>query len=320
MEESIRKFAEQFSFKPEIINEKKLKRAEGFVVGGMGGSHLAVGILKSIDERLSIRIHRDYGLPFLNKDQRKHTLFIASSFSGNTEETVSFLEEAIKEKLNVAVITKGGKLLQIAGENKLPFIKLPDSNIQPRMALGWSLLAFSKLIKEDLVPALSELERTLNPLEWHDAGDELAEEMKGKVPVIYASRKNRELARIWKIKFNETAKIPSFYNVFPELNHNEMTSFDFTPENQNLSKNFFFIFLRDSEDNPRIQKRMEITSKLFTEKDLSHKTIELKGEDPLKKMFNCLLLADWTALHSARVYNTEPDQVPMVEKFKKLIS
>lgn len=320
MQESIQNFNNQFNFEPEIKNASNLRPAENFVIGGMGGSHLAAGILKSIDERLNIRVHRDYDLPFVKEDQKQNTLFIASSFSGNTEETVSFLESAIKENLNVAVVAKGGQLLEIAEQNNLPFIKLPDSDIQPRMALGWSLLAMSRFIKPDLIPALKELSRTLNPLQWHDSGEELAEEIKGKIPLIYASRQNRELARIWKIKFNETAKIPAFFNVFPELNHNEMTGFDHNSENKNLSENFFFIFLKDSDDHPRIQKRMEITAELFEERGLSVKTIDLEGEDRLQKIFGCLLLGDWTALRTAGIYNSEPDQVPMVEKFKKLIS
>lgn len=319
MEESIRNFAEQFNFQPEIKNVGNLGMAENFVIGGMGGSLLSAGILKNIDERLNIQTHRDYGLPFISESQKKKTLFIASSFSGNTEETISFCQSAMAENADIAVITKGGQLLEIAKKNNLPYIQFPDSEIQPRMALGYSLLALAQLIKPELSPILNEMARTLNPLRWHDFGEELAEEMKGKIPVIYASRKNQELAKIWKIKFNETGKIPSFYNVFPELNHNEMTGFDFNAENQNLSQNFFFVFLKDSEDREQNQKRMEITAKLLTEKELRVKKIEFQGEDRLQKIFNCLLLGDWAALHTARIYNSEPDQVPMVEKFKKIM-
>ncbi len=319
MQESIRNFAEQFNFEPTIENSDNLKPAKSFVVGGMGGSRLSAEILKAISENLDITIHKNYGLPLFANKNPEEILFIASSFSGNTEETIDFLEKALAQKLNTAVITKGGRLLEIALQKKLPFIKLPDSDIQPRMALGWSLMALLKLTSPNLLPELKELARILNPLNFEDQGEELAEKIKGKIPIIYASEKNIAIAEIWKIKFNETAKIPAFFNIFPELNHNEMTSFDYTPENRELSENFFFIFIKDGDDHPRIQKRMEITAKMLKDRKLSINEHQIQESRPVA-IFNSLLLADWTALNIARLYNAEPEQVPMVEKFKKLLT
>lgn len=319
MEESIRNFAEQFNFEPTIENSENLKPAKSFVVGGMGGSRLSAEILKAISENLDITIHKNYGLPLLSNKKPEEILFIASSFSGNTEETIDFLDKALVQKLNTAVITKGGRLLEIALEKKLPFIKLPDSGIQPRMALGWSLMALLKLTSPNLLPELKELARILNPLNFEDQGEELAEKIKGKIPIIYASEKNIAIAEIWKIKFNETAKIPAFFNIFPELNHNEMTSFDYTPENRELSENFFFIFIKDGDDHPQIQKRMEITAKMLKDRKLSINEYQIQ-ESRSVAILNSLLLADWTALNIARLYNAEPEQVPMVEKFKKLLT
>lgn len=326
MEQSIRNFAEQFGFEPEIKNKENLKPAEKFAIGGMGGSRLSAEILKSAFENIALTIHKNYGLPAqsglpaLGDKNSSETLIIASSFSGNTEETIDFLEKAVEQNLNTAVITKGGRLLEIAENKKLPFIKLPESDIQPRMALGWSLLALIKLIKPEILPGLAELKRILNPIRFEEQGESLAEEIKGKVPIIYASEKNRAIAEIWKIKLNETGKAPAFWNVFPELNHNEMTGFDYNESNAVLSKAFHFIFLKDENDHPRIHKRMGITEKIFEEKGFEVKMLDIEGGNRFERIFNSLILADWTALHIARLYDSEPEQVPMVEKFKKLIT
>ena len=317
MEESIRSFSSQFNFEPKIENEKNLRPAKNFAVGGMGGSNLATEILQKVYPNLDISVHRNYGLP--DKKQKEETLFIASSFSGNTEETLDFLSSALKEKLNVVVIAKGGKLISLAEEEKLPFIKLPDSQIQPRMALGWSLLALVKFIKPEIISQIQKLS-SLNPSNFEERGKDLAEILKGRIPVIYCSENNAAVARIWKIKLNETGKIPAFFNVLPELNHNEMTGFDYNEQSQPLSEKFFFIILKDSENHLRIQKRISITAKMLEEKDLPVKILELEGDDQLEKIFNSLFLADWISLYTARAYGAEPEQVPMVENLKKQLT
>lgn len=119
---------------------------------------------------------------------------------------------------------------------------------------------------------------------------------------------------------NETGKIPAFYNVFPELNHNEMTGFDVIDSTQGLSHNMKFVFLKDRDDHERIQKRMEIAERLLEERGFEVIVLEVSGEKVCEKLFRSLLLADWVALHTARLYGTESEQVPMIEEFKKLMN
>lgn len=321
MEQSVRDISAQFSFEPVIQNEKKLRSADGFVVGGMGGSHLAAGLLKIINPALDMHIHRGYGLPSPVSEWFKNALYIASSYSGNTEETLDFAEKAFEAGLNLAIVSTGGKLLEFAQKNEIPFIELPQTKIQPRVALGFSLLAFAKLTEGDEV--VKEFQNTglkLDALRWKEVGESLAGELNGKIPVVYSSRMNVDLAYSWKIKFNETAKIPAFYNVLPELNHNEMTGFDVVSGTKKLSKDFHFIFLEDATDHPKVMRRMEVLKKVYEDRGLPVKTLMIAGDTTLEKVFNCLMLADWTALALSKVYGTEPEQVPMVEEFKKLIS
>ena len=320
MHDAINNFPKQFGYKPVVENKTALKRRKKFVVLGMGGSHLAADVLLSYDPSLAVTVHSDYGLPPMPEKELKKTLFIASSYSGNTEEVIDGLTDALEKKLDVCVIAVGGKLIEIAKEKNLAYIQLPDTGIQPRSALGYSLKAMLKFMGARAELAETKgLKKILRPADFASAGRELAGQLKGRVPVIYASAANRAAALNWKIIFNETGKIPAFYNVLPELNHNEMTGFDIKDATKSLSEGFCFIFLRDQGDEPRILKRMEILAKLYQDRGLPVNIIELTGESFWQKIFSSLLLADWAAVQTAENYGLDPEQVPMVEEFKKLM-
>ena len=315
MDQVIRDFSKQFSYQPTITNAGKLKKRTGFVVSGMGGSHLAADILQTVTPQLDIIIHRDYGLPGVELSKR---LCIASSYSGNTEEVVDGLQQAIKRKLAVAVVAVGGKLITIAKKNNLPFVELPAVGIQPRSALGFSFRGLAKLMGlTTLLKQSAALATQLQPNKLEPEGKALAQRFFGRVPVIYASARNYSVAYNWKIKFNETGKIPAFCNVIPELNHNEMQGFDIRPTTKKLGSLFTFIFLRDSADHPRIQKRMGILEQQLRRRQLPVTSLTMTGTTKLEKVFQSLLLADWAAFYTAKRYGLEPEAVPMIEEFKK---
>ena len=320
MYEAIKNFNKQFLYEPEIKNQENFVKKSGLVVIGMGGSALAPLLLKTWKPELDIIIHRDYGLPeFLGDFIDK--LVILSSYSGNTEEVVDAFKKAKAENLNMAIISTGGKLLSLAKENNVPYIELPNTGIQPRLALGLSIKAFLKFIgEEDELKKTSALATTLNPSDYENDGKMLAQKIKNHIPVIYSSNNNSSIIYNWKIKLNETGKIPAFHNVFPELNHNEMTGFDIKDSTRELSSKFHFIILKDEKDNPEIFKRMAVLKKLLKDRNLQVEEIELTGKDTWHKIFSSLVLADWTAYYTALEYGLEPEQVPMVEEFKKLIS
>ncbi len=320
MYEAIKNFNRQFLYEPEIINQEVLTKKISFVFIGMGGSGLAPKLLKTWKPELDITIHQDYGLPNISIEELKNKLIILSSYSGNTEEVIEAFKESKDKNLEMVIISTGGILLSLARDNNIPCIKLPDTGIQPRMALGFFVKALLKFIGEDdELKKISELAIALNPINYEKNGKMLAEKMRNYVPVIYASSRNFSLAYNWKVKLNETGKIPAFYNIFPELNHNEMTSFDIKDSTKELSSKFYFIILKDMEDNPRILERMEVLEKLYKDRNLQVETIELKEKDFWNKIFSSLILADWVAYYTAIGYNLEPEQVPMVEEFKKLI-
>ncbi len=325
MEESIKNFSEQFRFSPEVENKNSLPEAVHFIVGGMGGSHLAADLLKGFDPAMDLSIHSDYGLhpeahlPPERPGAKDRTLFIASSYSGNTEETVDFAQKALEHKYNVACIATGGELINLAKENNLPYILIPDTGIQPRTALGFSLIALATFVRPEIIHDLNPLAESLDPLSLREDGNEMAQILLNHLPVIYSSFNNRAVAYNWKIKLNETAKIPAFLNSFPELNHNEMTGFDVVSDTSSLSEKVRFIFLTDERDHPSIQKRMKVCESLFEKRGFEVIRRPLIGEDYFSRSIKSILTADWTALRLAELYGTEPEQVPMIEEFKKLI-
>jgi len=321
MYEAIKNFASQFVYEPKIENADALKPATKFLVAGMGGSHLAADLLKVWDPNLDIIVHQDYGLQMLPEDVLKDRLVILSSYSGNTEEVLSVFEETNSNNLPMAIVSIGGKLLELAEKHKLPYIQMPDTGIQPRSALGFNLMALLKLMNQERAIAQArELYSTLKPAEFENRGREIAEKLNNFVPIIYSSLRNLPIAYNWKIKFNETGKIPAFYNVFSELNHNEMTGFDVKDSSRHLSQNFMFFLLTDNDDRPQIQKRMGVLKNLYEDRGLRVESLELTGENKFHKIFSSLVLADWAAYYTAKEYNLEPEQVPMVEEFKKLVA
>lgn len=320
MKQAFIEFQKQFAYNPTIKNKQKYKVAKKYIVLGMGGSHLAADVIKNVKPDLEIIIHKDYNLPALSDRELKNYLIIASSYSGNTEEVVSGLKLAYKKKLNIIMIATGGKLIKFAKANQLPYIQVPDFGIQPRSALGFSCRALLKAMGQNkLYKETNALAKTLKGKNYEARGKKLAKALKNKVPIIYASETNFSLAYNWKIKFNETGKIPAFYNVFPELNHNEMTGFDVATKTKLLAKNFIFIFIRDDKDHKQIQKRMDVVAKLYKKRKLPVINLKLVGKNKWQQIFSNLLIADWASYYTSQGYGLESEQVPMVEEFKKMI-
>ena len=319
MEKSILNLPKQFAFHPKVENAKSLKPAEKIIVAGMGGSAFPAELLKTAHPELDIINHRDYELPSLSASQKPKTLVIASSYSGNTEETISAFETARKAKLNLAALTIGGKLRALAKKFKVTYIQIPDTKIQPRMATGFVVVGLSKLIGLKDETSFASLSKNLKPEKFQKEGKALSEKLWDQIPIIYASKRNFPIAECWKIKFNENTKIPAFWNFLPEMNHNEMTGLDARKTTSNLSANFHLIFLKDSSDSSRNQRRFAVSQKILGARGLNQTEIKLEGKNIWEKIFNPILLADWTSFHLAKYYGVNPEPVPMVEEFKKLI-
>lgn len=320
MSEAIKNFPSQFSFEPVVENADALRPFTRVLICGMGGSHLAADLLPLLAPERQTAVYSDYGLPLIADSAKAETLVVLSSYSGNTEEVIEAAHQVKTLGLNTAVIAVGGTLLQLAKENYWPFVAIPNTGIQPRSALGFSIQALLTIVGESSVVALTKTFANFDSESLRASGQTLATSLQGSVPIIYASQRNRALAYNWKIKLNETGKIPAFCNVVPELNHNEMNGFDYNDQTKFLSQKFHFVFLRDPADHPLVQKRFEILTRLYADRQLPVEQIHLTGTNVAEKIFGNLVLADWTALSIAEQTGAEPEAVPMVEEFKKLIS
>src|SRR3989344_3104216 len=149
MQDAIKSFPAQFSFEPVVENKEKLGRYERFIVLGMGGSHLGADMLAGWQIQLPLAVHSDYGLPYVAEAQKTKTLVIASSYSGNTEETIDGFEEAGQQGIPRAAISAGGRLLYLARSAGVPYIQLPDTGDQPRSDTGFSMHAMVALMRQD---------------------------------------------------------------------------------------------------------------------------------------------------------------------------
>lgn len=294
-------------------------------VSGMGGSALPANLLKLYCESLNINFHislnRSYSLS--KSSLNKNTLNFISSYSGNTEETLSSLEEIRRNNLSCIGISSGGELEKKCKEYNFPHIKLPVPypNYQPRMGTGYFFGAILQVlinqgIVDDKTQEINNLSVKLSEKmhTYEEKGKILARKIKGKTPVIYASSKFKSVAMIWKIKMNENAKTPAFWNFFPELNHNEMVGFT------NPQAEFIILMLKDKNDNLKNLKRYESTANLLKEKNIDSEIIEMEGEDVFSKIFLSISLSDWTSYYLALEYNQDPTPVDMVEKLKKILA
>lgn len=301
---------------------------ENIMISGMGGSALPGNLFRVFlgelarrgemsRQRIGIFQNRFYSLPHEAYD---NCLNLFCSYSGNTEETLASFEEAVSNSLPVIGISAGGKLETLCQERGIPHVKLPlpSPDFQPRMGTGYFLGAmYQLLVNHGLAPDITrELEAISLSLKQdlpkiEEEGKALALTLKGKTPVVYASPCYKSVAMIWKIKINENAKTPAFWNFFPELNHNEMVGWTL-PQGQ-----FIVLMLRDLDDHPRNLKRYDITAELLREKGVEVVTLDMEGESVYTKVFKTLALGDFASYYLALEYGQDPTPVDMVEDLKK---
>lgn len=315
MREAITNFPKQFKYEPEVKNAiGHLVKFERFALLGMGGSALVGDLVKRLNSDLDIVIHKDYGLP--QGVDLEGRLLIFVSYSGDTEETLDAFDTALKAGHHLAVVSTGGKLLAKAKKIGVLYVELPDTGIQPRVSLGLQIKAVLALMQQTkLSKELFKLSVTsFRGLEKE--GERLAQFIFDKTPVIYASTQNGIIAYNWKIKFNETGKIPAFWGVIPESNHNELNGFG--GKNQKLL-NYVCLFIKDNGDHVRNKTRMTVLSGVYKKLGLPVKEITLSGTSSAEKIFRALVLGDWAAYYIGEKYGNETNEVPLVQKFKKLI-
>jgi glucose/mannose-6-phosphate isomerase len=310
------------------VDAKSFKDIDNVVLAGMGGSALPGVYLSSWPgTSVPFQIVRDYALPnYVNN----RTLFISSSYSGNTEETLSALSEAEAKGAQIAVVSAGGKLAELAQQKNYPLFKIPGG-IQPRMCSFYFLAAFIQLLEPlGLVKggSLSELKDVGNWLkdqtsDWlpeiattKNPAKQLALELIGKSVVVYSGPKLFPAANKFKICLNENAKNIAWVNQYPEFNHNEFIGWSSHP----TQKPYAVVEIRSNLENPRVAKRFEISERLLSGQRPKPEVIVPEGDTLLKQMLWASNFADFTSLYVALLNGLNPTPVDLVEKLKVLLN
>jgi len=308
----------------EVQQLGSTQAVSNIVFSGMGGSALAALMSNTWPAfTVPFEISRNYSCPdYVNES----SLFITSSYSGNTEETISALEQAIERRTQVGVITSGGKLQELAARHNLPFVLLP-TGLQPRYASLYSFKALVTLLDafgvtngaaQELASKQTFLAKSVEswkpdvPTSANQA-KQLAQEIVGKAPVLYAGPLMTPAAYKWKISMNENAKNLAWWNAFPEFNHNEFLGWTSHP----VDKPYRPILLTSPLELPRVQRRFEVSKKLLSGRWPDPITLEPQGNDALEQMLWFIALGDFTSLYLALLNNQDPTPVDLIERFKK---
>jgi glucose/mannose-6-phosphate isomerase len=295
------------------------------VVGGMGGSAWPALYLKSWPgTTVPLEVINNYSLPdYVNQ----HTLFISSSYSGNTEETLAALKEAEQKAAQVVVMTAGGKLAEAAREANHPVYLIP-SGIQPRMSSFYFLAALIQILEpQKLVPSgsLEELHSVSDWLKdqlesWRpdvptkdNPTKQLALELMGKSVVVYSGPKLFPAANKFKICLNENAKNIAWVNYYPEFNHNEFIGWSSHP----VDKPYAVVEYRSNLEHPRVQKRFEVTERLLSGRRPAPEVITPIGDSVLQQLLWTSNFSDFTSLYLALLNGIDPTPVALVENLKK---
>ncbi len=297
------------------------------VIVGMGGSALAADMVKVLLRDLldlPLEVVKGYTIPHYVDES---TLVIASSHSGNTEETLSGLNQAIERGAQLAVTSAGGKLEEIAREQGIMYAPMPH-DAQPRMSVFYNLRAILRilgeyrLISDDLYREMQESREWLHEVsgQWeedtlveHNYAKQLALVAVGKTPVFYAGSLMAPVAYKWKISWNENAKNVAFWNFLPEFNHNEFLGWTSHP----IEKPFVIFDLVSNLEHPRILKRFELSDRLLSGRRPKANRIEMVGDTLLRQMLWAATLADFVSIYVAILNNVDPTQVDLIEQFKK---
>lgn len=320
--------ADQARFAVHVENpEHDGRQITKLVVVGMGGSALAALLAKSwLKMELSVpfEVVRTYELP---EYVDYNTLVIASSYSGNTEETIAGLKHARDKFAQVAVIAAGGKLKEIAATDHIAYVELPGG-VPQRMSTIFNLRALTTLFAHFGVTSYDHFGEIADQADWlvsevknwtpdvttdKNYAKQLALLSVGKTPVFYGGNLMSPVAYKWKISWNENAKNTAFWNEYPEFDHNEFIGWTSHP----IEKPFAIFDLVSHLENTRILKRFEISDRLLSGKRPKATTVKMKGSSTIAQMLWGSILADFVSVYVAILNGVDPTPVPIIEKLKK---
>lgn len=320
MDKLIHNFIDQLEEAIEIGEKVTLSEPKNelrnIVISGLGGSgiggNMTYEFCKS-ELRIPIQVNKSYFVPeYVNE----HSLVIISSYSGNTEETLSAMEDAFNKGAHIICISSGGKVVDFAKENGLDHIIVPGG-MPPRTCLGYSLVQQLYVMKELKLTTGALLENLDTAIDLLKTDQEdikakaktYAKEMVGKKAVIYINAWMEPVAIRWRQQINENSKELSWHHVIPEMNHNELVGW------RNKEDDLYVIFLRNENDYERIQQRMDINKGIISK---YAKAVEIysKGVSHVEKALYFIHLGDWISYYIAAEKDIDAVEVKVIDYLK----
>jgi glucose/mannose-6-phosphate isomerase len=297
----------------------------------MGGSGVSGDVVRSVVEpRLPIPFRVEKGYGPLPSWVGRTTLVVAVSYSGNTEETLSAATDALERGARLVTIATGGDLAEMAEDHNLSHVAVPPG-LQPRSALGYlTLPVLAVLDRMELIPPLQEdVEEAADVLDGIAArchrknavsdnpAKSLAGRLVGMVPLVYGGHGlGATAAYRFKCDLNEYAKVPAFWNELPELNHNEIESW----QASDMTNNFALVMLRDHHEHPSISRRFDITKELIGNRADDAIEVTSEGQSALARLLSLLLVTQLSAIYLALARGLDPGPVDVLERLKQKLA
>lgn len=313
-EKMLEEFPEQFGWEDISLSTDSLRSV---TFCGMGGSGIVGDIARVWLERRGLSApvisYRGYDLPPYVEGE--NDLVICTSYSGNTEETISNFERAVERGAKVVAISSGGRLKEMAQSAGVPWHPIPGG-YAPRYALGFmlskllSLMGCQKEEIEDVRESLSSVRDSLK-----ERARKLAESLEGYVPLVYCTPLTEPAGFRFKTQVNENSKTQCYFAVLSEMHHNEVVGLD----NHLIRSKFSFLIIFDPKDHPRILKRVEITEKILKDYGVVPKVIVSEGNSYLSRLLTTIYLGDWTSYYLALAYGFDPLPVRVIDFIKNAL-
>lgn len=298
------------------------------VITGMGGSAIGGDIIAAIaaaEAAVPIAVGRGYTLPACVNEQ---TLVIVSSYSGNTEETLSAFEEARARGARIMAITTGGALQGRCRGAQIPVVAIP-AGLPPRAALGYTMVPALMLLARLGVVSdkTADLEETAFLLESKkpvffegkplaaNPAKQLAVRWQGRIPVLYGSLDTTAVvATRWRGQIAENAKSLAFSHHLPEMNHNEIVGWSLV---RPAAQQFSVVLLRDRRDHPRVRMRFDITREILARNTSDILEVETEGESLLARLFSLIYLGDYASVYLAILNRVDPTTIEPIDFLKE---
>ncbi|MEW5747878.1 MAG: bifunctional phosphoglucose/phosphomannose isomerase [Candidatus Thermoplasmatota archaeon] len=300
---------------------------DSVVVCGMGGSAIGGDVLRAwlaTDVDIRCEVARGYSVP---RHVGRQSLVVVSSYSGNTEESLSMLEDARARTSRIVTVSSGGRLAEMAASLSLPHVAVP-SGMVPRASFGYMFGALLGVVERAGIASpgkqLDEAARVLAQVNGRcsrgvqtqdNPAKRMAHELHGSVPVVIGHGLSAPVARRWANQMNENAKSAAFASELPEMDHNEVVFWAADPRSQGFSA----VFLDHDFSDARMARRLEATREMVCSRSAAH-VVRATGRSPLAQIMSLVSVGDYISVYSAVLRGEDPSTTEPIERLKDIIS